>query len=183
MEKYFISAQELLDDSFKLGEKILKSGFIPNFMVGIWRGGTPVGIAIQEFLDYNGIQTDHIAIRTSAYVAIDQQARQIQVHGLHYLIDRLNADDRLLIVDDVFDSGLSIQAVIGALAERCRRNLPHDIRIATVFYKPSRNKTNRIPDYHIHETDLWLVFPHELNGLTVEEIRREKPAALHQNHP
>ena len=36
--------------------KILKSGFNPDFIVGVWRGGTPVGIAVQEFLDYFGLK-------------------------------------------------------------------------------------------------------------------------------
>ena len=58
IEKQFITAQELLEDSFRLGGKILKSGFRPNFIVGIWRGGTPVGIAVQEVLDYFGIRHD-----------------------------------------------------------------------------------------------------------------------------
>ena len=43
------------------------------------------------------------------------------------------------------------------------------------YFKPTKNKTNRKPDYYIHETDNWLVFPHELEGLTAEEIRANKP--------
>ena len=41
--------------------------------------------------------------------------------------------------------------------------------------KPNQNKTNRKPDYFIHETDKWLVFPHELEGLSAEEIIENKP--------
>ena len=48
MEKHFISAQDLLVDSFKLAEQIFDSGFQPHFIVGVWRGGAPVGIAVQE---------------------------------------------------------------------------------------------------------------------------------------
>ena len=32
-----------------------------------------------------------------------------------------------------------------------------------------------VPDYYLHETDQWLVFPHELSGLSAEEIARAKP--------
>ena len=63
--KKYITADELLLDSFKLGVDIYNSGFRPNFIVGVWRGGTPVGIAIQEILAYLGNESDHIAIRTS----------------------------------------------------------------------------------------------------------------------
>ncbi len=174
-EKKYIQVQELLEDSFRLGIKIFKSGFRPNFIVGIWRGGTPVGIAVQELLDYFGIKTDHIAIRTSAYEAINQRSKQIRVHSLGYVIKNINSDDSLLIVDDVYDSGLSVEAVLDTLKERTRRNTPHDIRIAVVYYKPANNETGRVPDYYLYETDKWLVFPHELKGLTREEIFANKP--------
>ena len=105
MNKKYINAQDLLEDSFQLASNIYKSGFRPHFIVGIWRGGTPVGIAVQEFLEYKDVETDHIAIRTSSYLGIDKQSKEIRVHGLHYLIENVNAHDSLLIVDDVFDSG------------------------------------------------------------------------------
>lgn len=177
VEKMYIGAQELLEDSFRLAMKIFRDEFRPDFIVGIWRGGTPVGIAVQELLDYYGIQTDHIAIRTSAYEGINRMSRQIRVHGLQYIIDNVNSEDNLLIVDDVYDTGLSIEAVLDALKDKARRNKPRDIRIAVVYYKPGNNKTDRAPDYYIHETDKWLIFPHELTGLTREEIFKNKPVA------
>ena len=173
-EKVFIQPAELLQDSFRLGVKILESGFLPDYIVAIWRGGTPIGIAVQELLDYAGVKTDHIAIRTSYYTGIEKTSDNVQVHGLGYLIDKINHDNRLLIVDDVFDTGKSIAAVIEELENRTRRNLPHDIRVATPWYKPSKNVTDRKPDYFIHSTDHWLVFPHELQGLSTEEIRSGK---------
>jgi hypothetical protein len=174
-EKIFIRPAELLHDSFRLGVKILESGFLPDYIVAIWRGGTPIGIAVQELLDYAGIETDHISIRTSYYMGIEKTADKVQVHGLGYLIDKINHEHCLLIVDDVFDTGKSIAAVIEEFQRRARRNLPHDIRVATPWYKPSKNVTDRKPDYFIHETDQWLVFPHELQGLSVEEVRSGKP--------
>ena len=174
-EKHFISAQQLLDDAFELGLKVLDSGFRPNFIVGVWRGGTPVGIAVQEVLDYFGSPSDHIAIRTSSYDGVEQRARQIRVHGLSYIVKNVNAEDSVLIVDDVWDTGLSIEAVIEHLREESRRNMPQDIRVATAYFKPSKNMTSARPDYFVHETDRWLVFPHELHGLTSDEIVAHKP--------
>jgi hypothetical protein len=176
-DKLFIGAQDLLRDSFALGARIVASGFRPTFLVGIWRGGAPIGIAVQELLELHGVATDHIAIRTSSYTGIDQQQKTVRVHGIDYLVSRLGADDRLLLIDDVFDSGRSLEAVLDELARRCRRNLPEQIRIATVYYKPSRNRSRLNPDYFVHETERWLVFPHELSGLTQEEIERHKPFA------
>jgi len=174
-EKQFIKAQELLDDSFRLGLKVLSSGFKPDFIVGIWRGGTPVGIAVQELFEHYGIATDHIAIRTSSYEGIEQRGKRIRIHGLNYIVKNAGAAHGLLIVDDVYDTGLSIKAVIDSLNRLARRNTPHDIRVATVFFKPGNNRTERRPDYYIHTTDSWLVFPHELKGLSPEEIACHKP--------
>jgi hypothetical protein len=174
-EKRFITAQELLADSFRLGRLVLESGFRPDFIVGVWRGGTPVGIAVQELLEHNGVSSDHIAIRTSSYEGIEQRGKKIRIHGLGYIVQNANAEHCLLIVDDVYDTGLSIQAIVDSLNSRSRRNTPHDIRVATVFFKPGNNRTKRRPDYFVHETDKWLVFPHELNGLEPDEIARHKP--------
>ena len=158
-----------------LAEQIYASGFRPNFIVGVWRGGAPVGIAVQEYLEYKGLESDHIAIRTSSYYGIDQQNKEVRVHGLQYIVDRANHTDDLLIVDDVFDSGRSVAAVLKELKEKSRRNLPDTIRIACPWYKPNKNQTTLTPDYFVHETDQWLVFPHEINGLTEDEIRSGKP--------
>jgi hypoxanthine phosphoribosyltransferase len=175
LEKTFISAESLLRDSLQLGLRIVRSDFRPSFLVGVWRGGAPIGISVQEVLEYNGIECDHIAIRTSSYSGIDQQARAVRVHAIDYLVSQLTFEDRLLLIDDVFDSGRSLEAVLDELARRCRRNLPEHIRIATVYYKPARNRSRIQPDYYIRETDQWLVFPHELQGLTREEILAHKP--------
>ncbi len=174
MDKIFITATSLLQDSIRLAAKIHRSGFVPDFIVGIWRGGTPVGIAIQEYFEYVGIEADHIAVRTSAYTGIGQRARTIRVHGLHYIIEEANAGNSLLIVDDVFDSGHSIEALIKELSSKMRLNMPGKVRIATPWYKPGNNQTRLVPDYYLHETDQWIVFPHELVGLTLDEIATGK---------
>ena len=175
LEKLFISAESLLRDSFELAMRIYRSGFRPSFLVGIWRGGAPIGIAVQEVLEYHGVHTDHIAIRTSAYTGIDRQAKVVRVHALDYLVSHLAVEDQLLLIDDVFDTGRSLEAVIAELGRRCKRNLPQHIRIASVYYKPERNKSALQPDYFVHATNAWLVFPHELQGLTREEILAHKP--------
>ena len=174
MDKTVISAQELLEDSFRLGLRVLESGFAPTMIIAIWRGGTPVGMAVQEILAYCGVLADHIAIRTSSYTGVDQRSAVV-VHGLDYVVKKICDDDRLLIVDDVFDTGNTIVAVIDELSRRARGNAPRDIRIAVPWYKPSRNQTDIEPDYYEHETAEWLVFPHELDALTPEELRASRP--------
>jgi len=129
MDKTVLTAQDLLADSFELGVRILESGFQPTLIIAIWRGGTPVGMAVQEILAYCGIESDHIAIRTSSYVGVDERGA-VAVHGLNYIIKKVCYDDRVLIVDDVFDTGHTIKAVIDELTKRVRGNTPEDIRVA-----------------------------------------------------
>jgi hypoxanthine phosphoribosyltransferase len=175
MQKVYISAESLLRDSMQLGMQILRSGFRPTFVAALWRGGAPIGITVQEVLEYHGVQCDHIAIRTSSYTGVDKQSKTVRVHAVDYLVSQLNADDQLLLIDDVFDSGLSMQAVIHELQRRCRRNFPERFRTATVYYKPARNRTSMAPDFYVRTADDWLVFPHEVQGLTREEILANKP--------
>ena len=181
MDKLFIAEEDLLLDAYRLGVKIFNSGFRPTFIVGLWRGGSTIGIAVQECLQHLGVAADHISIRTSYRgmqryrQMIEEAVSEIRVHGTQYLLESMNAEDRLLIVDDVYSTGLNVKAVLDRLRTRTRRNMPHDTRIAVPWYKPARNQSGRVPDYHLHETDKWLVLPYEMNGLSLAEIRAHKP--------
>ncbi len=179
MHKRYIGADDLLRDSFQLAANIHDAGFEPDFLVGLWRGGSAVGIAVQEGLEHLGVETDHIAIRTSysgaaRYSEMVNRAGGIRVHGLQYLLENLCSHHSMLIVDDVYSTGSSVRAVIEQLTRKTRRNLPHDIRIATVWYRPTE-KTLRTPDYFVHETRDWLVLPYELTGFSIDELRADKP--------
>lgn len=179
MQKTYVAANDLLLDSFRLAARIHDSGFRPDFLVGLWRGGSAVGIAVQEGLDHFGISTDHIAIRTSYsgqanYAEMVDKADAIRVHGLQYLLENLCGEHSLLIVDDVYSTGSSVKAVIDQLARKTRRNLPRDIRIASVWYRPSE-RSIQAPDFYVHKTQDWLVLPYELTGMTLDELQEHKP--------
>jgi len=174
MDKLFIQADELLSDSFRLAWKVYESGYRPNYIIGVWRGGAPIGIAVQEFLDVLGVPSDHIAIRTSHYKGMGDRDSKVEVYGLNYIIKQVESEDSLLIVDDVHDTGISIQKIILDLQTACKKNTP-EIKVATPYFKPNKNQTNRQPDFYLHETEKWLVFPHELEGLSIEEIIEFKP--------
>ncbi len=182
--KRYITEQNLLEDAYKLGVSIYNSGFKPTFIVGLWRGGSSVGIAVQECLQYLHVNTDHIAIRTSYrglnnyQQMVDNPEKEIRVHGTQYLLETLNREDSLLIVDDVFSSGLTMQAVLNRLSQRLKQNMPHEVRVATPWYKPTHNRTDTKPDYFLHTTEDWLVMPYEVAGLTRDEITQNKPFLL-----
>lgn len=171
MEKHFTSPDQLRLDSIKLGEKIVKDGFQPDYLVAIFRGGTAPGIYVHELLKYvYQMPVDHIAIRTSRYINPTTTLPAVQVHNLGYLVERLKSNSKVLLVDDVYDSGLSIKAIFDALKEKLGSDMPTDIRVATIDYKPQNNKTERVPDYYVNITSKWLVYCHELEGLSIKEI-------------
>ena len=173
MEKHFIRAEDLIQDSFNLALKVFEDGYRPNYIIGVWRGGAPIGIAVQELFSVLGVPSDHIAIRTSHYKAINQRDSEVKVYGLNYIIKQVESEDSLLIVDDVHDTGISIEKIISDLKFACKKH--PEIKVATPYFKPTKNKTNRKPDYYLYETDKWLVFPHELEGLSSQEIKDNKP--------
>lgn len=184
MQKRFLDEETLILDSFRLGVKIYASGFRPSFIVGLWRGGSTVGIYVQECLQTLGVHTNHIALRTSYrgqphyQQMVADQGAGIRVHGTQYLLETLNREDSLLIVDDVFSSGHSIEAVLKRLQTHLKRNLPEQVKIATLWQRPSFNATPLQPDFVLHHTEDWLVFPYELSGLTSAEIAEHKPWLL-----
>ena len=181
MQKKFLDEQELILDSFKLGVQIMESGFKPTFIVGLWRGGSSVGIYVQECLQTLGINTNHLSLRTSYrgqpyyHEMANAPVSNIRVHGTRYLVENLNANDSLLIVDDVFSTGKNIEAVIKRLQYRLKRNMPQEIRIATLWQRPSYKAVNIKPDFVLHQTEDWLVFPYEMSGLSMDEIKQHKP--------
>jgi hypoxanthine phosphoribosyltransferase len=174
VKKHYISPGELLRDAYDLAWQVFESGYRPDVLLGVWRGGTPVAIAVHELLFVLGVKPDHFAVRTASYTGIDQRVQRVRVDGLEYLSDRIAAGQRLLLVDDVHDTGLSLQQLRLELERLYRPHTP-EIRVATPWYKPGMNRTDRVPDYYVNESDDWLVFPHELEGLTAAEITGHKP--------
>ena len=184
MNKKFLDEETLILDSFKLGVQIFESGFRPTFIVGLWRGGSSVGIYVQECLQTLGVDTNHISLRTSYrgqpyyQEMVESAETEIRVHGTQYLLENLNAEDSLLLVDDVFSTGKSIDAVIKRLSRNLKRNMPKQVKIATLWQRPSFRETAIEPDFTQHQTEDWLVFPYEISGLTMDEIREHKPYLL-----
>lgn len=170
--KHWISAQELLEDALRLAAQVRESGFRPDVVVGIWRGGAPVAVALHEALSFHGIDAAHLPLSTRLYSGIDQRAPELRIEGLERLEPLVLQPARILLVDDVWDTGITLCGVHEAVARL--PGAPREIRTATVWFKPGRNLTDARPDYHVRESDEWLVFPHELAGLDVEELRAHR---------
>jgi uncharacterized protein len=173
--RIYLDAQTLLEDAFRLAANVVNSGYRPTHVIALWRGGVPIGVAVQEFLRQCGIAVDHSAIRTTHYAAAEKRDASVSIHGLDELAARCHADNRVLLVDDVHDTGLTVRSLIEQWQRAAGGNTPREIRIAVPYYKPRFNQTGRAPDYWLHETDAWLMYPHSLEGMSAEDIANRRP--------
>lgn len=182
--KLFISPQRLYSDSFDFAEKLVGAGVRPTWIVALWRGGCPIAMCLQEyFARYcpDRDPPDHIAIRTKNYDGVEHQASEVKVFNLHYLLENLGPDDEVLIVDDIFDSGRTLEAVVREIRNGTGDRCPRRLMTATLFYKtssPGRKPNTQPPDFYYRATNSWVVFPHELEGLSGGALKRQLSAEL-----
>jgi len=172
-EKVYLDARTLLVDSAKLARLVWDDGYRPNYLIGVWRGGTPPGVAIHEFFRMRGLEPYHTTIKTQSYSGMQRGHGDVEIKGLGHIIDVINSTDRVLIVDDVFDTGHTMVAILEEIAALARRNTP-ECRVATVYYKPEKNETELEPHYYTVADNRWIVFPHEVEGLSDDELRTHR---------
>lgn len=168
----YIHADSLLIDSFRLGKKLYENGFIPTHAVSLWRGGTPVGLGIDEYFRLKGHFINHITFATSSYSDIRSQGK-IQIKGLEHLIQIISKEDKLLIIDDIYDSGETIEAVLQAIKAAARANTPDTIGIACAYNKLRRRRVNHQVNVVENKKDVWINFPHEVSDLLQEDDPEE----------
>ena len=135
-------------------EKILQSGFKPDIIVGITKGGWVPARVLSDLLEIPELAT----VRVEFYLGVAETRNE------PVLTQRVSAavnGKKALLVDDVADTGKSLQLA----KEHVQRQGATEVRIATLYYKPlSVTK----PDYYEKETRRWVVFPWE----TKETIRK-----------
>ena len=170
-KKHYLSADQYQRDIWRLASEIRRSGWKPDFLVGLWRGGAPVAIAVHEFFRATGWDVRHLPLKCASYTAIGQNEGKVVFTLGDEIFGMFRAGDRVLFIDDVFDTGKTAQAVhdrmlaVGAVA-----------RIACVYWKPAKNQTALTPDFIAKDIGSdWIVFPHEIEGLTPDEVREKDP--------
>jgi len=169
VKKTFLSADAYLRDIWRLAAAVRAGGWRPDLLVGLWRGGAPAAIAVHEFLKVSGWNVPHQPLKSVSYTGIAQSKGEVVFSGGEAVFGAVHPGDKVLVVDDVFDTGKTAAAVHAKM-----RRLGADLRLACVYWKPAMNTTELKPDYFARDLgDAWIVFPHELDGLTVEDIREK----------
>jgi hypoxanthine phosphoribosyltransferase len=150
---------------WRLARQILDSGWRPDVLLALWRGGVQAGVTVHEFLKVMGISVRHMPIKCSSYTGIAQSNAEVKFEHSESVLESLGPGTRVLVVDDVFDTGRTAAAVHERLEQRdC------DMKMACVYWKPEKNVTRYLPDFHVRTIDRWIVFPHEIEGLTLDEV-------------
>lgn len=189
-----VRPDDFLVDSFALGKKVYLTGFRPRHAISLWRGGTPVGLGVDAYFRSQGVRISHTTIATNSYEGIGQQT-EVTVKNLEHLVQVICPEDGLLIIDDVYESGHTIQRVMEVLRQRARANAPEQVMVAAVHHKPECQRYGELPLVALRsiERDVWIDYPHELADLidpsdpsdqrirdkdeTIWRILREPPAS------
>ena len=164
--KQYIGADEYLQDNWRLAASVRKSGWRPDFILGLWRGGAPVAIAVHEFMKVTGWNVQHVPLKCASYTGVGKNSGDVVFTHGDAVFGMFRKGDKVLVVDDVFDTGKTAAAV------KCKLGMiGADMRIACVYWKPEKNLTDMSPDYFVKDVgNGWIVFPHEIEGLSASEI-------------
>ncbi|HYA21842.1 MAG TPA: phosphoribosyltransferase [Thermoproteota archaeon] len=131
----------------ELVDRVLTSGKKFDVIVGISRGGLVPARILSDELENPNVVIVRVEYYTDIY-KVRPEPRVVQVPDLEL------AGKDVLLVDDVADSGRSLESVSKLLKHEGAKSLS----IATVFYKPW---SLVVPDFYVRTTDRWIVFPHE----------------------
>tara|TARA_Y100000114_G_C11739322_1_gene318012 strand:- start:249 stop:779 length:531 start_codon:yes stop_codon:yes gene_type:complete len=168
MTKRFIDSNQLMKLSMKLGKSIYESDYRPDIIIGVSRGGCTPSIIVHEFLSYKNINCLYGIISTKSYDDNNNKLDRIEIDVSNALIEKLKKCDNILIIDDVLDTGYTFRDIGKYLL---KNNVSSNtFTFASIYYKPSKNQTTIVPKFYVKETDEWIVFPHELLGLTFPEV-------------
>lgn len=183
MAKEFLPYDTVRNGALKLAYKIYKDGFVPDVLYCSLRGGAYMANVISEY--FKIVRKDvhpvlYAAVVGRSYTDVKQHSC-LRVDGWTYPPERLRPGDKILLVDDIFDSGNTINALVEMLLDR---GVPReDIKVVVHDYKYFTYKEKQMPvqpDYWCRkfvinkpEEDLWIHYmSHELVGLTEEEIEK-----------
>jgi uncharacterized protein len=184
MSKEFLDFNTVRNNALKLAHKIYHDGFIPDVIYVSLRGGAYLGNVISEY--FKAVRHDERPVFYAAVVARSYTDIKIQdkvmVDGWTYSPEYLRAGDKVLLVDDIFDSGKTINHLVDIIMQK---GIPRkDVRVAVHDYKLRPFAETQVtihPDYYCRkhtitsgDDDDWIHYlSHELLGLTEEQIVKQ----------
>jgi hypoxanthine phosphoribosyltransferase len=141
-----------------LAEKIRKNGFKPEVIVGVSRGGWPPARVLSDLLGNPNLAN----VKAEFYLGVAETKGE---PSLTQPVSTTVSGKRVLVVDEIADTGESLKLVKAHLFERGAT----EVKIATIYYKPWSIIT---PYYYEKKTSNWVVFPWETKE-TIHKIVRK----------
>mgnify|MGYP000873808469 CR=1 FL=1 len=149
--KTYVDLAQIKSMCSQLHTQVLQGNFNPDVLVGITRGGiVPLGLLAGEHM-FNNRNIRMISI--ASYEGMDKQKELKLLTSIH--IDDYKGFKKILVIDDIVDTGDTIKHVLGLLNEYLPQAI---IKSAALFYK---KKSCMEPNYYVQETSDWIVFPWE----------------------
>lgn len=183
MIKEFLPYDKVRNNALKLAHKIYTEGFIPDVIYCSLRGGAYVANVISEYFKLarkNERPVLYAAVVARSYTDIRSHDR-VMIDGWTYSPEHLRSGDKILLVDDIFDTGRTINYLAEVLLDK---GIPRkDLKIAVHDYKYFTYHEEQLPiqpDYYCRkfviekpEDDRWIHYmSHELVGLSDEELEK-----------
>lgn len=136
-KKIYVSPQQVYDSSFELASMILESGFRPNVMFAVMRGGAPTANIVNEVLEKAGIETKFAGTLTKAYESDNKinHERIVKIGGYTLNPKDIYKGSKILLVEDTHDSGFSLSALIADMIAKGNDIKREDIKVAVMDYK------------------------------------------------
>ncbi len=144
--------------SERLADQIAESGFRPDIIVAVSRGGFDPARILSDELNIRSLAS----LQVIYYAGINERNDKPQVkYPLNADISGLN----VLVVDDVADSGNSLKVV----KEYIDNLGPREVKMATLHHKPWSSFE---PDFFAESVDKWIIYPWEPRE-SIEDIREK----------
>jgi hypoxanthine phosphoribosyltransferase len=139
-------------------EKIRCSGFKSDVIVGVTRGGWVPARVLSDSLEIHALAT----VGVEFYLGVSETiSKPVLTQGVSLDV----RGKKVLLVDDVTDTGGSLRLAIEHLEQRG----VGEVQVATVYRKPLSVIT---PEFYEKETQCWVVFPWEVKE-TLKNILRK----------
>ncbi|MDR1302585.1 MAG: phosphoribosyltransferase [Treponema sp.] len=181
MIKEFLSYDTVRNNGLKLAHRIYQTGFTPDVIYVSLRGGAYLGNLISEYFKVvckGRRPVYYAAVVARSYMDV-RESEQIMVEGWTYAPEHLRIGDKVLLVDDIFDSGRTINYLAEIILAK---GIPRqDFKVAVHDYKYAYDKPEQLPiqpDYwcrkhevSVNDEDRWIHYmSHELVGLSAAEL-------------
>jgi uncharacterized protein len=181
MNKEFMQFDTVRDNAIKLAHRIYSDGFIPDVIYVSLRGGAYLGNIISEYFKivHKGAHPVYYAAVVARSYSDVAKSDEVKVDGWTYSPDYLRVGDKVLLIDDIFDSGKTINHLAQIILDK---GIPrYDLKVAVHDYKYFYDKAEQLPilpDYWCRKHDVsvkddvyWIHYmSHELMGLKEKEL-------------